>query len=99
MKIQIVELPKTPLVVHKVGKYDVSVAPTLSYIVEDEFLRKSYTVILSPSFQAGKQQFHPLGYTHPRADHIFIPTLHWHHGGFGNIKISKWVISIMRSSY
>lgn len=85
-------VPKTPLVVHKVGKYDVSVAPTLSDIdnVEDElktppelheFLRKSYTddySYLIAKFQAGKQQFHPLGYTHPRADHIFIPTLHWH---------------------
>lgn len=77
---------------YRVGNYIVSIAPKLSDVADVTpelsipsdllaFLATSYSDDFSyivAKFIGGDHKFHPLAYSHPRMENIFIPTLHWH---------------------
>ena len=92
------------LEVHKVGKYDVSIVPTVddvkrlnSSVFEvsadtEHTLREHYPVgfafVVSQLRESG--DFHPLAYTHPLVgERLFIPTRH-EHGKGASDRSPKW---------
>jgi hypothetical protein len=91
------------LEVHRVGSYDVSIVPTVDDVKRlntnvfdlsadtEHTLRSQYPVgyqfVVAQLRESGK--FHPLAYSHPYVDGLFIPTRH-EHGRVGMEELPKW---------